>query len=384
MLVLHSIWDMQTFYLWAESSLLPLAAKKSTLANSPQNPSGNSSENSSDNSSEPPALHPFALSGLGLKSHLSSAKDFRLQGESVHTLTLRLPSSKKGPLPSPWLLRDDSLPEKATSLRAWTVQALAQKAPDALDSLLDLPVSPSPGMAFADSLSFYSRLALFSLELVAREQFMPILRKGKANWKAVIDEKDETRLAIFIASLPPSVFSCLPQGEPMPSSRALVSSFVDVFVDALVRRSIRDVALLPVRRGRPAKAHPLARQFLQALCAVDASLEASAEDLASFSQELEAWTQPLSPATVDVPFRTCFRLEAPLHSVESGHCTSSSRPKTTAACRSRPRTSGGRNPMPSPTSRRDSRIPRNSFWRTWEKRPESCPQCCRSWSRRVL
>jgi hypothetical protein len=316
MLVLHSIWDMQTFYLWAESSLLPLAARKSSLANSSPNPSGNPSgnpsENPSDNSSEPSAPHPFALSGLGLKSHLSSAKDFCLQGESVQTLTLRLPSSKKGPLPSPWLLRDDSLPEKATSLRAWSVQALAQKAPDALDPLLDLPVSPSPGMAFADSLSFYSRLALFSLELVAREQFRPALIKGKARWKAVIDEVDEARLAIFTASLPPSVFSCLPQGEPMPSSRALVSSFIDSLVDVLVRRSIRDVSLLPVRRGRPARAHPLARLFLQALSAEEASLDAPAEELASFSQELNAWTQPLCPTAVDVPFRTCFRLESPL------------------------------------------------------------------------
>jgi SNF2 family DNA or RNA helicase len=308
MLVLHSIWDMETFYLWAESSLLPLAAKKSPL--------DKSSENLSDNSSEPSAPHPFALSGLGLKSHLSSAKDFRLQGESVQTLKLRLPSSKKGPLPSPWLLRDDSLPEKAISLRAWTVQALAQKAPDALDPLLDLPVPPSPGMAFADSLSFYSRLALFSLELVAREQFMPALRKGKAAWKPVIDEEDEARLAIFVASLPPSCFSCMLQGESLPTPRALVRGFMDAFVDALVRRSIRDVALLPVRRGRPARAHPLARLFLQALSAEGASLDAPAEELASFSQELDAWTLPLSPATVDVPFRTCFRLEAPLHSVD--------------------------------------------------------------------
>jgi SNF2 family DNA or RNA helicase len=317
MLVLHSIWDMETFCLWAESSLLPLAARKSSLANSSPNPSGNPSENPSDNSSELPAPHPFALSGLGLKSHLSSANDFRLQGESVQTLTLRLPSSKKGPLPSPWLLRDDSLPEKATSLRGWTVQALAQKAPDALAPLLDLPVSPSPGMAFADSLSFYSRLALFSLELVAREQFRPALIKGKAKWTAVIDEEDEARLEIFVASLPPSCFSCMSQGESQPQSVVLVRGFMDAFVDALVRRSIRDVALLPVRRGRPAKAHILARQFLHALSAKEASLEASAEELASFSQALDAWTLPLCPTAVDVPFRTCFRLEAPLRSVES-------------------------------------------------------------------
>jgi SNF2 family DNA or RNA helicase len=299
MLVLHSLWIMDTFYLWAESSSLPLAAEKSSL----------------HRTDEPSPPHPFALPGLELKSHLSKENDFSMASESVETLELRLPSSRKGPLPSPGLLREDSLPEKATSLRGWTVQALALSPRYALDLLLDLPVSPPKGLAYAPSIPFWSQLALFSLELVAREQFAPTLQSGRATWKAVMDEDDEKRLTIFVASLPFSCSGFRPQTSSLPSPHALVTGFLDAFTDALVRRSLSGISLLPARRGRPPKAAPLAQQFLRALSAEEPVLKTTPKELAPFSRELEAWTSQLSHAAEDVLLRTCFRLEPPAKDV---------------------------------------------------------------------
>ena len=68
---------------------------------------------------------------------------------------------------------------------------------------------------------------------------------------------------------------------------------------------------MPSRQGRPPKAVPLAQQFLTALTSKEPGLKASSEEITSFSREIESWTSQILPKVVDVPFRTCFRLEAP-------------------------------------------------------------------------
>jgi SNF2 family DNA or RNA helicase len=291
MKVLHFLWDTKIFYIWAESSALPL-----TFADSSDN-----------RDKKHPLPHPFALPGRELRDHFS--EPFRLDGCRLDTLVLRLPSGKDGPLPSPWLLREDFVFEKPSTLGECTVPALAFQPCSALDLLLDMPVHPPQGTAYADSMLFWSRLALFSLELVSREQFVPTLRAGIALWKAVIDEADLKRLGIFFESMPPSClgFGSLPAPQPSPGS--LVTSFVDSAVDCLVRSSLNEVALLPSRRGRPPKAVPLPQQFLQALTAREPGLKAANEELASFSSKMDSWTAELQPKAVEVPFRTCFRLE---------------------------------------------------------------------------
>ena len=52
-------------------------------------------------------------------------------------------------------------------------------------------------------------------------------------------------------------------------------------------------------------------QFLAALTGEETSLSASAPELVSFSLKLDSWTSQIHPKIEDVPFRTCFRLEAP-------------------------------------------------------------------------
>ncbi|MFZ3148780.1 MAG: DEAD/DEAH box helicase [Methanothrix sp.] len=301
MLVLHSLWDTETFYIWAESSDLPLSSAGR---------SGNRKKQ------RPPQPHPFALSGIELKDLLMQTFSWSGDGCRVEALSLRLPASNFGPLPSPWLLQEAYLSEKPSLLGTYTVPALGGESSFALDLLLELPTHPPHGIVYADSMLFWSQLALFSLELVSREQFVPAVQKSRAFWKAVIDEPDQERLNIFSRSLPPSCrgLSPLPSLPPeeaaMAITSSLVHSFVNSAVNALVHNSLDGVSLLPARRGRRPRNVPLPIQFLTALTE-EVGLSASSSELATFSSMMDSWTAQIHPKIEDVPFRTCFRLEAP-------------------------------------------------------------------------
>jgi SNF2 family DNA or RNA helicase len=206
-------------------------------------------------------------------------------------------------------LREDCLNEKPSLLGNYSVQALGQKIRFALDFLLELPIHPPQGIAYADSLLFWSQLALFSLELISREQFVPALEKNRAFWRAVIDEPDRERLDIFIRSFPLSCLSLSTLGQATPDH--LVHSFVNSAVNAIVLSSLDGVSLLPSKRGRRPKNIPLPNQFLSALTGQEPDLSASAQELAAFSSKLDSWTGQIHPKIEDVPFRTCFRLESP-------------------------------------------------------------------------
>jgi SNF2 family DNA or RNA helicase len=300
MQVLHSLWDTETFYIWAESSALPLSSAGKSDGRRKKPPSSH--------------LHPFALSGVELKKLFSQILPEEGDGCRVEALSLRLPAGIFGPLPSPWLLREDYLSEKPSLLGTYSVPALALEPGPALDLLLELPTHPPFGTAYAASLLFWSQLALFSLELVSREQFVPAVRKSRALWNVVIDEPDQERLNIFSRSLPPSCrgLSPLPPGSgPLATPSRLVHSFVNSTVNALVHSSLNGVSLLPAKRGRKPKIVPLPIQFLSALTCQETDLSAPAPDLASFSLKMDSWVSQIHPKIEDVPFRTCFRLEAP-------------------------------------------------------------------------
>ena len=142
MQVLHSIWDTETFHIWSESSALPLVPP------------------AQDKRPKKPLPHPFALTGTELKRYLSGP--FQQDGSDIGALTLQLPSGKNGlsPLPSPWLLREDYVPQKAIGLIECTITTLALKPDMALDLLLGMPFQPQEGLIHADSMLFWSKLAL--------------------------------------------------------------------------------------------------------------------------------------------------------------------------------------------------------------------------------
>ncbi|MGC9515815.1 DEAD/DEAH box helicase, partial [Methanocrinis sp.] len=302
MLVLHAIWDRSSLRLWAESSALPAAVKPSR-GRIPK---------------KKPRPHPFAVPIDMLNDEMATI--FGMNPTGAEPITCRLPATKKGPLPSPGLIRDDLIDQEPSGLSPWLIDALAFDPPSALDTLLDLPVHPPPGIVFASSLEFWITAARFSLELIAREQFAPIAIEGKARWRPIIDEDDQTRLQTLAKSLPPACLAfeeeTSSRKEPRkagPDPLHLVTGFIDLTTDAFVRRSLiaEEIRLDPHPAGRRSKTAPLPRQFLRALAGDDPSLKASVPELKAFSKKMEGWISSLKPPFPNAPFRTCFRLDSP-------------------------------------------------------------------------
>jgi SNF2 family DNA or RNA helicase len=308
MQVLHAMWDEEKFYLWAESSTLPVIAPK-TRGRRPKKPK--------------PRAHPFSLAGNELPEAIEriSRKPFP---DKVETKTILLPSTQKGPLSSPWLIREeDYRAEKATELTGWVIETVILDPYFAFDFLLGLPEQPDRGFAYSSSLRFWIEVAKFSLELLAKQQFIPaLLADGdsfQAAWAAEIIEQDGERVRMLSEAMPPSCRAFPNKDKTSPME--LVLSFINRTLDAFIRKRLTATSLLPPRRGRLPKITPLPEQWLKALLTDNPSLVASLEELNSFSTEIKAWLAQLRPATSEVPFRTCFRLEPPPDSGAEGNGT---------------------------------------------------------------
>ena len=302
MIVLHALWDniaSGELHLWAESSTLPADTPKIR---------GRQSRKS--------LRHPFALAIDPLREAVDSLSG-SLIGESATSavLPILLPSIRKGPLPSPGLIREERIEDTdEITLTPWDIDTLALYPDDALDFMVSLPSQSPHGFAFGSSLCFWVEVAKFSLELIARQCFMPTINEDKrsfrAAWRVVINEEDSERVQLLSNSMPPSCRAVLPPEEGRaPSPSELLSSFLNRTVDAFVRRSLSSISLLPTRRGR--RVVSLSEQWLQALSSDDPRLEASTEEVSSFSREMKPWLSQIQPTPSDTPFRTCFRLDSP-------------------------------------------------------------------------
>ena len=306
MIVLHALWDniaSGKLHIWGETSNTP-----------PTKKGGRKAE----------AQHPFALEVGTLRSVVGELTgSLHMQSAENSTLTLLLPSTGKEPVASPeLLLGQERRGMKATGLRSWEVETLRLEPGLALDFLLALPSYATSTIALGSALRFWVEVAKFSLALLTRQSYMPALAEtqqgGKAvyraAWEAVLVAEDAGRLTTLTKAMPPICWSFLPAGELKASTLTqLVRSFLNATVDAFVREGSTAIALIPLKTGQKQQAKPrtLQEQWLQALASKDATLKAPPAELRSFAEKLRSWLELIQPAAADVPFRTCFRLEAP-------------------------------------------------------------------------
>lgn len=300
MQVLHAIWNGDELCLWAETSALPLTAPP-RRGRPPKNPK--------------PMTHPFSLPADVLSDIVEST--FGQTPSGIGAMPLLLPTIQRGPLPSPWLVREEEYDHgKATALAGWNVETLIFDPGMAFDLLLDLPARPPHGIAFGSSLRFWTEAALFSLALITEEQFVPTIRENAAVWTAVIAGDDVERVRTLADAMPAYCRALIIRKEGCPYAqdtppRRMIRSFIDRTVDVFVRRSLCSTSLIPPRRGRRPRITPMPERFLSALSAGNPALDAPIEAVAAFSGELQEWLTGLQPAIPSAPFRTCFRLDAP-------------------------------------------------------------------------
>ncbi len=304
MIVLHALWETTTpgkLHLWAEASHLVKSAARHTPKQDGK-----------------PRQHSFALTRDDLVEATGELLG-SLLAESAGTdaVTLRLPSTVRGPLPSPELILKQSVDDKKEAqFRWWYVVSAVLDAGAAQDFLLALPARAPAGIAFGSDLRFWIEAARFSLELLTRQCFVPALHESahgrtatcQAAWEVALSPEDDERMQRLARLMPPVCWSFVPpEQKNVLLLRQIVQDFLNQTVDAFVRGNLS--SLLPTKRRRSTEV--LQEQWVQALTSADGTFTAPVEVVKKFSGELHGWLGQLRPIEVGAPFRTCFRLDPP-------------------------------------------------------------------------
>ena len=295
MIAVHACWRERRLYLWGETpSLRPAPAARGRRPAAPA-----------------PRPHPFAADFPALRDALALLGSAGSRGDDAG-LTLRLPSGRRAPLPSPHLPHPDAAEAggEAGPPAPWTVRSAVLTARAAFDFLLDLPAEPPQGVVVADTLRALAEVAKLALELVARGRVVPALEQRGGEWVArwlpvLTDEDDAGRLSAIRGALPAACGAAdADAGDPVEDDVAALA--LAWLVDGCVRQSLAAERPLPPRRGRRTGGEA----WLAALLAGDPAPLGASAATAALHGALSAWAGAQGPA-VDSGIRTCFRLSAP-------------------------------------------------------------------------
>jgi SNF2 family DNA or RNA helicase len=260
------------------------------------------------------------------------------------TLTIALPTTFTETTPIP---RHSALvaEEGQFWLYPWQVQGLCLPPLAALQFLNSLPlgtVSREESFLGGD-LRFWSHVARWSLDLLARSKFLPNLTRHSsqitAQWQALLDSGvDRARLEAFIDHMPAACRLYQIRSEAVASSekptasesssptvqldsplqltlpyqpQALLSDFLNGTLDAQIRAV---VATQPIAAARPTQTpaiEPTQKEWLQALGTETAAMEVNTV-VDRLAKALEVWTSPLQlQQTEQNRFRACLYLHPP-------------------------------------------------------------------------
>ena len=275
-----------TLALWAEEPTLPLTS-------------------TSRAKSRP---HPFAESAETLLTTLTESSDNlrdALTKAAAGSLTLRLPGTPNGPIPSPET-GVETPPARGPRLRDWTVPVLlvpGDAALLALGALAD-PDPAGPWQA-GSSLRYLCVLAGHACDLAKRGRMLPqlVAEVGvpAARWRPVLTGADAAAYRDFAAAMPPVVRAT---GDGL--ARTLRDA-LDALVDAAARAVMPERILHGHRAGPKA---PLPDRWIAALTAADPALPgARPAEVRELGQALGDWMRAANEA--NGPIRVSFRLIEP-------------------------------------------------------------------------
>lgn len=241
---------------------------------------------------------------------------------------------------------------QAEFLHPWQVEGIYLDPIAALELLNSLPLGTvaAEETFWGGDLRFWSQVARWSLDLLARSKFLPSLasplletqtagdRAATARWQPLLDSgADQVRLTQFSERMP---VACrmyqqeLPQlageidGEQharlaieLPTApQTLLQDFLTSTLDTQIRRVMANHPLPPatldkaIRNGAPRKPNPIEspiREWLQALGSETASLT-TVNGLEALETALANWMAPLQNRGFEQSlFRTCFYLHPP-------------------------------------------------------------------------
>ena len=227
-------------------------------------------------------------------------------------------------------------------LYPWQVEGFCLNPQAAFVFLQSLPLNSTEPDSFVGSdLRFWSHIARWSLDLLARCKFLPGLEKQSdgsaiAKWQPLLDSStDILRLATFVKQMPTACrtyqkkeegrrkkeegrrkkeegigekeeeSSQLPLAVDLPAgAEELVLGFLSSIVDSQVRSA--GSSTLEIKTVSPV------REWLQALQQESGIVQVETAALENLATKLSAWTAPLqNQLSQQSQFRTCFQLIPP-------------------------------------------------------------------------
>jgi SNF2 family DNA or RNA helicase len=219
----------------------------------------------------------------------------------------------------------------STELQPWLIEGICLQPLEAIQLLNSLPLS-SVGAAesfLGADLRYWSHIARWTLDLLARSKFLPRLDllnqvespegqpEGQAiavaHWQALLDSAiDQSRLEHFAKQMP---LACrtYQSAVGVPSTeltfhqpQTLLFSFLHQVIGAQVRAIATPTALPTVKFPKDL---PL-REWLQGLGSA-ATVMAESSELERLGSMLATWVAPLQFTQQLASFRTCFYLQPP-------------------------------------------------------------------------
>lgn len=250
------------------------------------------------------------------------------------------------------------LPEtESASLYPWQIQGLCLSPIAAMQFLTALPLGADSAedSYLGGDLRFWSHMARWSLDLLARAKFLPTLERledgsGKACWQPLLDSAtDQARSRNFVQQMPvicqvyqrfacgkatpsrqrarqrathstsvgnaaPDLSNALAIDLP-PATDEILHSFLQQTMDAQVRAVLTGSEPSPASDltslHQGGQIEPIVLNWLQALGSSSATLPAEAGDIEPLESALAAWASPLQQGLQRNAFRTCFYLHPP-------------------------------------------------------------------------
>ncbi|CDN10290.1 Helicase, SNF2/RAD54 family [Richelia intracellularis] len=273
----------------------------------------------------------------------SKTKKTNLSTQSVptHWQIIALPTAmkteKKGDNLSLLPLGNSGMDKKKylPCLQPWLVEGLVLQPLSAIAFLASLPLNVTGKDSFVGGdLRFWSQVARWSLDLIARSKFLPATERcldgsTNAKWQALLDSAlDGTRLEKFAQKMPlgcrtyetgfslnrvegntdenNSPFSVSLPIEP----QELILDFLHTTVDSKIQSMVSSQSFLEPRVMSALSG--TVRQWLQGLTGTSHTIKAEAGGLERLEAVLKYWTMPVqSQLTGKNQFRGCFRLQPP-------------------------------------------------------------------------
>ncbi|MFL0604766.1 DEAD/DEAH box helicase [Cylindrospermopsis raciborskii] len=304
--------------------------------------------------------HPLAMSSLELGTWLKSyhgriydciftsnsaitkVSRNKINQAKVDSQVLAVPTNFIGrspiicPIYSPSILveNNDRNSDHQTYLQPWRIEGFSLEPDVAIKVLCNLPLNStnSADSFLAGDLRFWSHIARWSLDLIARCKFLPTIEINEdgsqfARWHVLLDSAiDTTRLEKFAANIPPACcnyqqldshnanyvdhlfFTDLPR-EP----QELILGFLNSIIDVQIRLMLDEQSILDSRSimSLPSLVQPWF-QSLISLKNRSSPMCGDAIDLERLKETLKSWQLPLQhQLTEKVAFRTCLQLHPP-------------------------------------------------------------------------